>query len=65
LGEQQSGRMSGSLAHQSALLSGLHQHYFYGATGMLAAAPRDTLYANVYLDRSNPPSEILLQWHDG
>ena len=56
---------SGSLAHQSALLSGQHQHYFYGATATLAVATGDTLFAYVYLDPANPPSEVMLQWNDG
>jgi hypothetical protein len=25
----------------------------------------DTLYAYVYLDPANPPSEVMLQWNDG
>ena len=56
---------SGALAHQSALLSGLHQHYFYGATTTLPVAVGDTLFAYVYLDPANPPSEVMLQWNDG
>ena len=56
---------SGSRAHQSALASGTHQHYFYGATATMAVAAGDTLYAYVYLDPANPPSEVMLQWNDG
>ena len=56
---------SGTLAHQSALLSGMHQHYFYGATTTLSVAVGDTLFAYVYLDPANPPSEVMLQWNDG
>ena len=56
---------SGALAHQSALLSGLHQHYFYNATATLSVAVGDTLFAYVYLDPANPPSEVMLQWNDG
>ena len=56
---------SGALAHQSALLSGLHQHYFYNATSTLSVAVGDTLFAYVYLDPANPPSEVMLQWNDG
>src|SRR6185295_14113367 len=56
---------SGSLAHQSALLSGLHQHYFYNATATLSVAAGDTLFAYVYLDPANPPTEVVLQWNDG
>ena len=56
---------SGARAHQSALLSGLHQHYFYNATATLSVAVGDTLFAYVYLDPANPPSEVMLQWNDG
>jgi hypothetical protein len=56
---------SGSRAHQSALASGTHQHYFYGATATMTVAAGDTLYAYVYLDPANPPSEVMLQWNDG
>jgi hypothetical protein len=54
----------GSVAHQSAILPGQHQHYFEGATP-IAVGPGDTLFAHVYLDPANPPSEIMLQWNDG
>ncbi len=56
---------SGSLAHQSTLAGGEHQHYFYGATATLSVAAGDTLFAYVYLDAANPPSEVMLQWNDG
>lgn len=56
---------SGSLSHQSALLAGLHQHYFYGATSPMVVNAGDTLVAYVYLDPVNPPSEVMLQWNDG
>jgi len=56
---------AGALAHQSLQASGEHQHYFYGATATLTIAVGDTLFAYVYLDPANPPSEIMLQWNDG
>ena len=56
---------SGGLAHQSALVAGLHQHYFYGATNPMPVGATDTLYAYVYLDPANPPTEVMLQWNDG
>ena len=56
---------SGSLAHQSVLAAGEHQHYFYNATATLAVAVGDSLFAYVYLDPANPPSEVMLQWNDG
>jgi hypothetical protein len=55
---------SGSLASQSALAAGEHQHYFFGATDRLAVGASDHLYAYVYLDPAHPPSEVMLQWHD-
>jgi hypothetical protein len=56
---------SGSVANQSNLAAGLHQHYFYDATETLTVNMGDTLIAYVYLDPANPPSEIMLQWNDG
>ena len=55
----------GTLAHQSALASGVHQHYFTGASSTLAVGAADTLFAYVYLDAANPPSEVMLQWNAG
>jgi hypothetical protein len=56
---------TGSLAHQSALMSGVHQHYFYNSTATLAVKTGDLLYAWVYLDPANMPSEVMVQWNDG
>ena len=56
---------SGVVAHQSLLTAGEHQHYFYNATGTLAVATGDTLFAYLYMDPANPPSEVMLQWNDG
>jgi hypothetical protein len=53
---------SGSLANQSNLTSGEHQHYFTGASPTLNVNTGDTMVAYVYLDASNPPSQIELQW---
>src|SRR5439155_24315882 len=51
---------SGTLANQSGVAAGSHQHYFSGATATLAIGTGDVLYAWVYLDPANPPSEIML-----
>ncbi|HET9712422.1 MAG TPA: RHS repeat-associated core domain-containing protein, partial [Pyrinomonadaceae bacterium] len=59
------GSFSGSTAHQSNIVAGLHQHYFYGATTTLSVSAGDKLVAYVYLDPSNVPSQIMLQWNDG
>jgi hypothetical protein len=54
-----------SLAHQSNVVGGMHQHYFYGATETLPVFTGNMLFAYVYLDPLNPPSEVMLQWNDG
>jgi len=56
---------SGALAHQSAIVSSEHDHYFSGATATLAINTGDTLYTYVYLDPANPPQEVMLMWSDG
>ncbi len=56
---------SGTVANQSTISAGLHQHYFTFATQTLPVNTGDILYAYVYLDPANPPSEIMLQWSDG
>ncbi|HEY1171781.1 MAG TPA: hypothetical protein VGH19_10450, partial [Verrucomicrobiae bacterium] len=56
---------SGTVAHQSAIATGLHQHYFDYATATLAVNTGDKLFAYVYLDPANPPRELMLQWTDG
>ena len=55
----------GSLAHHSANAPGSHQHYFANATATMSIGTGDVLYAYVYLDPANMPSEIMLQWNDG
>jgi len=54
---------SGSLASQSNLTAGEHQHYFDGATSKLLPNTGDKMIAYVYLDPTNPPTEIMLQWN--
>lgn len=56
---------SGHLDQQSAIAAGEHQVYFDNATATLAVGSNDILYAWVYLDPNNTPSEIMLQWDDG
>ena len=56
---------SGSLASQSNIGGGEHQHYFTSATQTLVVNVGDTLIAYVYLDPVNTPSEIMLQWNNG
>ncbi len=56
---------SGSLAHASALASGLHQHYFDWAHQTLAINSGDVMFAYIYLDPANPPSQVMLEWNNG
>ncbi len=57
---------AGTVANQSAVVVGAeHQHYFYNATATLSVATGESLFAYVYLDTVNPPSEVVLQWNDG
>jgi len=56
---------SGTVAHQSMLASGIHEHLFQNATNTMEVFPGDTLFAYVYLDPANPPREIMLEWNDG
>jgi glycosyl hydrolase family 9/cellulase-like Ig domain-containing protein len=54
---------SGSRAHQSSLSAGLHEHFFNWAYPYLTVNAGEVLYAWVYLDPANPPSEIMLGWN--
>jgi murein DD-endopeptidase MepM/ murein hydrolase activator NlpD len=56
---------SGLSAHQSNIVAGLHNHYFFGATQTLAVGTGEELFASVYIDPNNVPSELMLQWNDG
>jgi hypothetical protein len=55
---------SGLVAHQSEIGTGVHQHYFSCATNRLVINPGNILFAYVYLDPANPPSEVMLEWSD-
>jgi RHS repeat-associated protein len=57
--------VSATAYHYSPSNSGLHQHYFYGATETLSVGTGDVLYAYIYLDPSALPQQIMLQWNDG
>lgn len=57
-------RAEAFLVHQSNNVAGLHQHFFYYATDTLTVNAGDRLYAWVYLDPVNPPTEIMLQWFE-
>ncbi len=57
------GPESGSSSHRSILQSGAHQHYFKSATETIEVETGDTLIAYVHLDPDDPPTEVMLQWH--
>ena len=56
---------SGSKAHTDGVRSGMHQHYFIGATTVLTPATGDVLVTYVLIDPCNPVREIFFQWNDG
>ncbi len=56
---------SGSLSQQSSVEAGLHEVYFSGASQPLSINTGDVLFAAVYIDPANVPSEIMLQWNNG
>jgi hypothetical protein len=57
--------VAGTQSHQSLLAAGLHDHFFNYASATLSVATGDQLFAYVYLNPANPPSEIMLSWNDG
>jgi hypothetical protein len=56
---------SGTRAHQSTIASGMHQHFFTSAAQTMSVGTGDMLYAYVYVDPANIPTELMLQWNDG
>ena len=42
---------------------GLNQRFFDNAGRKLKVGAGDTLFAYVYIDPTNPPRELMLQWH--
>ena len=55
---------SGNIANQSSSAAGLHQYYFQNASTTLSVGVGEKLFAYVYLDPANPPSQVMLQWND-
>ncbi|WP_066337536.1 hypothetical protein [Azohydromonas lata] len=51
--------------HRSALMGGLHQHFFDGATPAFTLAAGESLFAWVCLDPDHPPRTLMLQWRVG
>jgi hypothetical protein len=56
---------AGTAAHQSSLAAGARSHSFTGASQPMQVGRADRLFAYVWLDPLNVPSEIMLQWYDG
>ncbi len=56
---------AGARAHQSNLTTGVHDHTFTDASATLTPAAGENIYAYIYVDAANPPSEIMLSWNDG
>lgn len=56
---------SGSKAHQTNNVTGTHQHYFNGVSNSnaLKILNGEELYTHVFLDPTNPPQEVMIQWH--
>jgi uncharacterized repeat protein (TIGR01451 family) len=53
---------SGTLAHQSLISPGLHQHVFKYSPTTFPINVGDVLVTYVYLDPANLPSEVMLEW---
>ena len=56
---------AGAKSHQSLAAAGLHDHGFNYATAAMSVGTGDQLFTYVYLNPSNPPTEIMLSWNDG
>jgi len=57
---------SGEYCFQSSIESGEHQYLFQNAKATMSVPTNGaTLYAWIYIDPANLPSEVMLQWNDG
>jgi hypothetical protein len=57
--------VSGTKAHQSALVAGYHDHTFQAASVTMQPVTGDILFVYVHVDPANPPREIMVSWNDG
>jgi hypothetical protein len=57
--------VTGLSVQKSVNTAGLHQHYFYNATGAtsMTVGASDYLYCWLYIDPIATPSEVMLQWY--
>jgi hypothetical protein len=53
---------NGSSCHVSDNYPTWHQHVFYASPTTLTLGPEDTLFCYIYLNPTNPPSEVMLQF---
>lgn len=53
---------SGTFANRSQSAPGTHQQYFYNAPAFPVSAG-EYLFAYIYIDSLDPPSEVMLQWN--
>ncbi len=53
----------GSFAFQSGIGAVMHQMFFQNSTNRLTINAGDVMFAYVYIDPANVPSEIMLQWN--
>ncbi|MFN0163469.1 MAG: hypothetical protein ACKVQQ_19750, partial [Burkholderiales bacterium] len=56
---------SGTHAHQSTLAAGMHQHHFSFASTAWVVGVGESLFTYIYLDPTNPPTQVMLQINDG
>ncbi|MCH8541695.1 MAG: hypothetical protein LAT58_13130, partial [Opitutales bacterium] len=56
---------SGALSHRSQLAAGQHEATFNWAWDTLAVKTGESLFAYVYLDPVNPPSQIMISLNSG
>jgi hypothetical protein len=55
---------NGTVAHQSTIASGMHEHSFAWASQTLSTTVDDDLYSWIYPDPSHVPQTVALQWFD-
>src|SRR6185436_20033440 len=55
----------GARSHTTDRADGQVQHLFIGAEPLAVESKQDVLFAHVFIDPKEAPSEIMLQWNDG
>jgi hypothetical protein len=55
--------VTGMFSYQSNIYPTMHQLCFWNSPQKLQVNTNDTMFAYVYLDPSNPPQEVMLQWY--